>query len=494
MKRKLTYIVLLLTLCSSCSDWLDVRPRNEMKETDMYAVEEGFKNALTGAYIQLASQELYGKLASMYIPECLAQHWTFPTDKTTEMYNLGKYDYTHSKVEPVIERMWEKYYQCVVHLNNVLGNLKNTGVVFSYDNDKLIEGEALGLRALIHLELLRFFGPVPTVATSGDKAIPYVEAMTKDPDKLVTITYGEVLEKILRDLNAAEELLKIDPILRGSNAQLNNPMNTFFWLEHPEDKPLDEWQFYRQVRFNYYAVLGAKARYYHWIGDKENAVKYAKMVIEAENRDGTSKFSLADETYYSSGSDLVMRCEHLFGIQNPDLQMITLNLFKTEKTSLYQSVKNIKAAYESGVHPDDIRNIEKRYWEERTYQNSKKVHHFRKYTGNDNFKQLNLVPILRLSEMYLILTEDLPLSEVKSYFSTYRISRNLDKSIEDKLSSEDAILQILEKEYRKEFYGEGQMFFFYKRHNYKAFTWPKKLKLPADAYQIPLPKSQSVFD
>ncbi|MEG0796653.1 MAG: hypothetical protein RR397_09160, partial [Odoribacter sp.] len=68
MKRKLTYIVLLLVLCSSCSDWLDVRPRNEMKETDMYAVEEGFKNALTGAYIQLASQELYGKLASMYIP------------------------------------------------------------------------------------------------------------------------------------------------------------------------------------------------------------------------------------------------------------------------------------------------------------------------------------------------------------------------------------------------------------------------------------------
>ena len=35
----------------SCSDWLDVRPRNEMKEDDMYANEEGFKSALTGAYI-----------------------------------------------------------------------------------------------------------------------------------------------------------------------------------------------------------------------------------------------------------------------------------------------------------------------------------------------------------------------------------------------------------------------------------------------------------
>lgn len=496
MKRKLSYIVVLLVLCSACSDWLDVRPRTEMKEEDMYAVEEGFKNAMTGAYIQLASEDLYGRLSSLYIPECLAQHWTLPTDKTKEMYNLGSYIYDHSTVEPLFEKMWKKYYQSAVHLNNVLENLKTTGVIFTYNNDKLIEGEALGLRAFIHLELLRFFGPIPLGANSGERAIPYAEEMTKDPNKLTTRSYGEVLEKIIRDLDAAENLLvKIDPILKGTNGQLNQP--AYAWSLNPDDKPEDEWQYYRQVRFNYYAVLGAKARYYHWIGNKEKAAEYAKKVIAAVNLDGTPKFKLADELYFSTPSvdqNLVMRCEHLFGVNNPNHQNILMDVFRSEKTYLYQTVAYIKTAYDAGAHPDDIRNKPLRYWEERTYQNSAKIHHFRKYTGNDNFKQLNLIPVLRLAEMYLILVEDLPLGEAVEYFKTYRIARNLDKSIENLLTSESAVLQVLEKEYRKEFYGEGQMFFFYKRHNYAKFTWPKALTPPANAYRIPIPKSQSVFD
>ena len=45
------YLILLLIvsgLSQACSDWLDVRPRSEMKEDDLFAVEEGFKNALNG--------------------------------------------------------------------------------------------------------------------------------------------------------------------------------------------------------------------------------------------------------------------------------------------------------------------------------------------------------------------------------------------------------------------------------------------------------------
>ena len=53
----------------------------------------------------------------------------------------------------------------------------------------------------------------------------------------------------------------------------------------------------------------------------------------------------------------------------------------------------------------DIRNKANRYWEERTYQNSNKVNHFRKYTGSDTYESLNIVPVLRLAEMYLILVE-----------------------------------------------------------------------------------------
>lgn len=499
MKNILTIFGLTAAMAlSSCNDWLDVRPRTEMKEEDMYAVEDGFKSALTGAYIQLASSSLYGKTSSVDIPEFLARNWTIPssaTDKTKYPYNLANYNYTHAEVKPQLEAMWEKYYTCVAHLNNVLFNLKHSGAVFSYHNDKLIEGEALGLRAFIHLELLRFYGPVPSIAQSGDKGIPYVKEMTKDPNKLVSLTYGEVLEHILNDLDAAEEILQdVDPIFLNSMLYLNTP--SLAWPVNPEEKPKDEWQFYRQTRLNYYAVLGIKARYYHWIGDKDNAVKYAKMVIEATNKtDEKVKFELVDESYYTSSSrSLVMFPECLFAVENPDLQKVMLPLFKEEDATLQQKAASVKLAYESDVHPDDIRNKGIRYWEEKTYQNSQKVNHFRKYTGSDYFASTTYVPLLRAAEMYLILIEDLPLEEAKAYFHTYRVARNLTSIVEDELVSENAVLSRLEKEYRKEFFGEGQMFFFYKRHNYKEFSWPGKFAVPDGVYVLPFPDSQTAFE
>ena len=80
------------------------------------------------------------------------------------IYNICAFDYTHEKSEEAIEKLWKKYYQCIVHLNNVLGNLETTGVTFTNGNEDLIKGEALGLRGFLHLELLRLFGPIPREA------------------------------------------------------------------------------------------------------------------------------------------------------------------------------------------------------------------------------------------------------------------------------------------------------------------------------------------
>ncbi|WP_292265418.1 RagB/SusD family nutrient uptake outer membrane protein [Butyricimonas sp.] len=490
MKIKCIYIGwLLLFVVTGCSDWLDVRPRKEMKEEDMFAHEDGFKNALTGAYIQLASEGLYGKNTSMLVPDMLAQLWSRSTNKTSSDYNLMSFDYTHSAVEPTIDAIWSSYYKCIVHLNNVLANLETTEAVFSNGNDKLVKGEALGLRAFLHLELLRLFGPVPNVQGVENKpAIPYQETMTKKTGDLKTLLYKDVCQKIIRDLNAAEELLNEDPILFSSNRDLNSP--SWDW----DEKPRDEWQFYRQVRFNYYAVKAAKARYYHWIGDKDNAVKCAKEVVDAKNDDGLSKFELATESSYSGGSDLVMQSEHIFGVHNPDHQNIVESLFKNETARLKQTATSVNNAYEKGINPDDIRNKGTRYWEEKVYQNASKVNHFKKYVEDDSRASINTIPLLRLAEMYFILIEDLSQTDAQTYFKTFRIARNLNITLDNSLTSEQAVLDRLEKEYLKDFYGEGQMWFFYKRHNYARLSWPKALVLPVDAYLLPIPKSQNEFE
>lgn len=490
--KNIYYILItsVALLFSACSDWLDVRPRNEMKEDALYANEEGFKNALNGVYILLAKENLYGKNATMYIPEMLTRHWILPVNSTSLDYRLANLDYTNSSVENLFESLWSDYYTVIVHLNNILTNIENNEVKFSYGNDRLIKGEALGLRAFLHLDLLRLFGPVPGEDAMGKPAIPYVEEMTKDVLKLQTKTYDEVCKRIERDLDAAEAELEKDPIILNKTYDLNHPSEAT-----GEDMPEDSWQYYRQIRFNYYAVKGTKARFYHWLGDTENAVKYAKEVVKALNPDGTSKFELTTDGTLNLNT-LVFLNEHLFGVYNSDLKTFAQPLFENENPTFTQSVTNIDAAFEVSEHPLDIRykKDENRYWKEKQYQNSTKYNHYMKYTGNDDYDYANTVPLLRLAEMYLILIEDLPLAEAHSYFSTYRLSRALDLSVENTLNSANDVRLRLEKECRKEFFGEGQMFFFYKKHRYESYSWPATYALPANAYQIPLPKSQTIFD
>ena len=497
--------VLALTLFGGCNDWLDVNPRSQVRETVLFQTESGFKQALTGVYIMVAEKELYGKNTSMYMPEILAQHWqTQPGSEDgtlTQIDRLANFDYTYSSVESLINTVWLRYYKAIAQLNTILQNLENTEVSFQYNNDLLIKGEALGLRAFLHLELLRYYGPVPSESTPGEMAIPYVREMSTDPWKYVSIPYSEVLEHIEEDLNAAEELLDtVDPIFDYSNDALNG-------LTASARMPEDVWQRSRQERFNYYACLGTKARFYQWTGDKEKAAYYARKVVEATEANGQPKFPLATEDTYINTSggagriNLIMRCEHLFGIYNSELSKIIEPLFSKEtgNIQLTQSPTNLEACYEFTMNPADIRykpsNQPSRYWEITISQSE--VNRFRKYGGNSTFDTNNSnrfrVPLLRVAEMYLILMEDLPLEEAKPYFTDFRFSRGMDASLEALF--ENNRMERLEKEYRKEFFGEGQMFFFYKRLNYRSYAWPEVYTLPVSvSYTLPKPKDQTVFE
>ena len=483
MKKNIFVIgLILLSGAMGCSDWLDVKPRTEIEESVMFSSEDGFKTALNGVYILMADPSLYGKNMSMYFPEYLAQNWV-SNDELTEKLML--YDYTYSGVELLIDGIWSKYYTTIANLNNVISNVRNTSIHFSHGNDSIVRGEAVGLRGFLHLEILRLFGPVPQGADMSKLAIPYVEEMGKEPEKLKSLPYREVLEYIIRDLNEAEKYLQGDPILKGSIEDLNSP-----GVAMVEYVPKEDWHYYRQRRFNYYAVKAAQARYYLWVGDKEKAAACAKEVIEAVNPDGSAKFRLANETDYSgTDANTIMKNEHLFGVINNSLQTIVQSLFKNSGALLSQTKEKIDIAYETGVNPDDIRY--KYYWVMKEEEGNK-THHFQKYIGTDDIGSSNLVPLLRLSEMYLILMECLEPSEALVYFKKYRLARSMNSSVES--TFEGTVQDCLESEYRKEFYGEGQLFFFYKRLEYTRFTWPMTMEISPESYVVPIPQSQTVFE
>ena len=479
-------LFLLLALCSACNDWLDVNPRSQIKGEELYKSEDGFKKALNGVYINIAKEGLYGRQTTMYFTDALARLWKDPSLNTDVLYAINRFDYTHQNVEPLISSIFLTYYNSIAQLNDLLKNLdERTDVTFRYNTDKLLRGEALGLRAFLHLDVLRMFGPMPQTATDGTLAVPYVTEITNETSKLVSKTWGEVFTLMEKDLLDAKALLEeYDP---GVTATMRQLEDTYYI--GTEGMPEDEWQYFRHGRFNYYAVLGTLARMYHWKGDKEQAAAYARQVIESE------KIPLAtEETLSQSGSALVMYDEHLFDIDNPDLQDIVEPLCATQTASLNQDEGALDVAYESDVHNSDIRYRNRRYWETVTYQQSV-INHFRKYTGNNTNASANRVPLLRSVEMYFILKEDAPIAELQTWLDPYIVARSLTRTaIEGTLTTESEIVAFLEKEYRKEFYGEGQLFYFYKRHGYTAYTWPSSYTLPQNALVVPKPDGLTDFE
>lgn len=499
MKTILRYIMIGLLLgCLGCSDWLDVRPRTEMKEEDMYATEEGFKNVLIGAYIRLVSEDLYGKNATVSVPELLAQHWETSTS-TTEAKTLDdirKFNFENSGAKDIVEKMWLQYYKTIASLNNMLAQIDVKKDIFTSGNYELIKGEALGLRAFLHFDVLRLWGPVPRHADLGQEAIPYLTEMTKDPNKALPLSYQQVLEKIRTDLEAAEKLLAKDPIIECKSSVLNLGYGAI--LSKDFKRPEDEFQYYRSNRFNYYAVKATQARYYQWINEPEKAVECANEVIAAINPDdNTVKFPLADAvidgTEDNKTGDRIMSCEHIFALHSSILEEIIRPLF-IDFDGYSQKLQSIQTAYETAIHTNDIRFDKNNYWEEKPIPVSGRVQNmFKKYWVNGT-TSTTLMPLIRVSEMYFIVMECGSLTEAGEKFRAFRISRNMDSSVDNELTDKPAVDRRLEKEYRKEFYGEGQMFYYYKRHRVEQYTWPAAFSVDAAKYVIPRPDSQLVFE
>ena len=79
------------------------------------------------------------------------------------------------------------------------------------------------------------------------------------------------------------------------------------------------------------------------------------------------------------------------------------------------------------------------------------------------------------------------LGEANSLYKTYMAARNV--NISDDFASLENVRTEVVNEYRREFYGEGQMFYCYKRLGEKSIMFSYS-QLGDDEYILPLPESE----
>lgn len=423
---------------------------------------------MIGAYIRMKSNNLYGEDLTYGSIEMLAQHWTNTDD-------LGKYlkayNYEQSVVETKINSFYGNLYKVIADVNGLLNNIDARKEMFEGNNFEIIKGEALAIRAFCHFDVLRLFGPIPTNLPEGT-ILPYVTTVSIVPNRLVS--YNDFTTKLLADLDEAERCLEgNDPILTASIKELST-------LEVAQD---DNFLCDRQMRMNYYAVCALKARVQLWLGNKNEALKYAQKVIDAKDPNGNVMFRLGSATDCANG-DLIFSSEHIFNLNVynlSDFKISAANTFYTNSTAL----KYFWASETTDIRRGKMwKEVYDNYWW--TY-----YYYMTKYTQATNMPvwAKNSIPLFRLAEMYLIAMECGSIQNANDLYKEVCIARDITPVT---FGSTEELSETLILEYNREFYGEGQAFYAYKRLG-RSKIFGTSTVGSALIYVLPLPKAESLY-
>ena len=105
--------LLLLGTMTSCEDWLDVDPKSEVKSDVMLQSVSGFKDALTGIYLLMSDQDLYGREATWGFVDALAQQTDVRGGEASTWYNATRYNYSATTTSS--NGIWSKSYNIIAN-------------------------------------------------------------------------------------------------------------------------------------------------------------------------------------------------------------------------------------------------------------------------------------------------------------------------------------------------------------------------------------------
>jgi hypothetical protein len=475
MRLKNIFFLGMMLLTAGCKKWIDVAPKTQVRDDKLFSTEKGFKEALNGAYLKMTETGMYGKEMTFGLVDVIGQMYNLTSNAGGSYFEAQNYNYLHQINRPRIDRIWGNSYNVIVNINSLVDHLeKADSSLFQSLNYRIIHGEALGLRAYLHFDLLRLFAP--SFTTGADAAgIPYVTTFGKQVTPKIAVK--DVVQRILTDLNNAEALLVNDPLLTGE--VITTAKDEGYLMN-------------RNLRFNYYAVKALKARVHLWAGQQELALTNAMAVINASAKFPwiiRGNITVADEAM----KDRTFSTEHIFALhilKMQDNMRPHLDTTRFNGDRLTANDARMTEQFETGsAGATDFRYLflQKRYTSPSpAFTFSAK---FYQYSGTPVSYQKRM-PMLRISEMYYIAAECDP-GNAAAYLNTVRQNRGITQPLPSDMTPEELNAEIL-KEYRKEFVSEGQVFYYYKRKN--ATTVPGVTgTFNAANYVLPLPQNEIEF-
>ena len=432
MKRFPLYILLASSvLFTSCEKELNQLPSGSLPSEQSISSLSGLTSAVRGVYSRLNTRYGYsgetaifadGRGGDVKIVVGSYNHSTaihqFLTDKSSG-FSAGAYQAfatTSSRVNDIL--------QYVGSVEKTLSSSEKTQF-----NDQV--AQLYALRGLAHLELARLFSHIPTTGVNLDAAysgIPLNTAVHPVGYRFQRSTLRETYAQVIADLTKSLEGL-------SKNKTLNSGT------------------------INYWAAAGLLARTYLYLGDWQNAYKYASEVISS------SPYTLYSVADYPTVWGKQGTSESLFEV------------LTTEKSNA--GLNSLGGYTNPGVYPEFGAADDFVTWVQTTRSNDvraqliserskaggvAKAYYTTKYVGQDgasNATAMNNFKVIRLSELYLIASEALLRGATASdgktavdYYNTLRRNR-----FSSYTAATSVTLQDILDERRIEFFCEGHRAF-----------------------------------
>jgi hypothetical protein len=238
-------LLTLLPLFSSCNDFLDIKPQNEVVLENFWKEKADAASVLTGCYESLESNDALTRMVAW--GELRSDNMKAGASTPNDLNEILKESLLPSN--PYCS--WGKFYECINRCNTVCyyaPQLQKIDPNYTEAEMKANVAEATTLRALAYFYLIRTFRDVPySTVPSIDDTQNYV---------LPATSFDMVLDTLISDL----ESIKGDAVRR------------YFVDESP-----NAWQNSCKVtRWVVYALL---ADLYLWKGDWDQAIRYCDLVI-----------------------------------------------------------------------------------------------------------------------------------------------------------------------------------------------------------------------
>lgn len=438
--------ILAASLSSCVNDWLDVAPSDGTdagaaltSSSDLDAARTGMYKALKGnsSLIDYYGQQFF-VYGDVHAGDDYQYNYIGGSNRANFYYDMNYQTASEFNTSTV---SWQSPYVVIGRANRIIAAAEGGKLSDAVEAKAKIEqyaAESKVLRALAYFDLVRIYGKPYTEDQGASLGVPLVTGVLESNAKPARSTVAEVYTQVVKDLTEAI----------SSNALAT------------ETEP------------GYVSVWGAKAilsRVYLNMGDYANALSVAEDIIKNSGaalwtRD---QYFKAWDASTPNESEFLFRLNVAGSTDNNDLNGIG-NL--QQRDGYKEMVATKKFVDMLSADPNDVRNelfLPAKAEKEVAVYGTNKVFLNKLRGQGGNLRNVTIVPIIRLSEVYLTAAECAFRNNDKTKAVEY-----LNDLVKNRTTTEASLATVdnitLERiliERRKELIGEGQRYFDALRNN-----------------------------